>query len=82
MLYYKFSGYTGYNVKGVLVGQWHVGETTVEINDYTKSCVFIQADGDELEAIRSQFSNVPIPNKKRVVRWKGAMAEFIALNIS
>lgn len=75
MLYYVFSDSNKEH-------HWHVGHSTANINDYTKSCVFIQADGDELEAIRRQFSNVPISNNRRVMRWKGAMAEFIALNIS
>ena len=41
----------------------------------------IQADGDELEAIRGQFSNIPMCSG-RVVTWRGEMARFIADNLN
>lgn len=41
----------------------------------------IQADGDELERIRSTFSGIPMPAGCRVVRWEGEMANFIAKHL-
>jgi hypothetical protein len=61
--------------------EWHIGDSAKSMNDYGRQCISIQADGDELEAIRQQFSNLPISNTRRVVRWTGEMAAFIAMNI-
>lgn len=41
----------------------------------------LQADGHELEYIRERFQNIPM-HKGRVVRWKGEMAKFIAINLT
>ena len=60
---------------------WHVGEDTKEMNEYGRCCVHLRADGDELEAIRDQFSNIPMHRTARVVRWEGDMAAFIAMNL-
>lgn len=61
----------------------HVGEKdkAKSMNDYGRQCHLIQADGDELERIRDQFSNLPIPKSRRVVRWSGETAAFIAMNL-
>ncbi len=39
----------------------------------------VQADGDELEKIRRNFSNIPM-SSARVVRWHGDIARFIVSN--
>jgi hypothetical protein len=59
---------------------WHVGEPTSNSRLWNASEITLQADGDELEYIRHNFSNVPIANK-RVVRWHGEFARFIATNM-
>ena len=47
---------------------WNVGE--------------VEADGQELEAIKINFSNVPIPNTANgSVKWYGDFAKFIAGNL-
>ena len=61
--------------------QWHVNQDSVHLNDYGRQCVRLQADGHELEAIRDQFTNIPIHRTSRVVRWSGEMAAFIAMNL-
>lgn len=61
--------------------EWHVGESTKQMNEYGYQCVCLQADGDELAAIQEQFQNIPMTNRPRVVRWKGDDAAFIAMNL-
>lgn len=69
---------------------WHVGEKKPEWPVYLsypsargnetepfKDVVEIQADGHELEYIRQNFKNLPDATHKRVVSWKGDMAQFI-----
>jgi hypothetical protein len=50
------------------------------MNDAGRNYVEVQADGDELEAIRTQFNNLPM-HSRHVVRWAGDMAAFIAMNL-
>lgn len=64
--------------------KWHIGEElpkisfekTIHTNGTVtqREIVRIQADGDELELIKNSFTNIPIPMKKRVVKWFGEMA--------
>ena len=42
---------------------------------------FIQADGDELEAITDNFFCLLSPSNKRVVRWYGDIAKTIYFNL-
>lgn len=42
--------------------------------------LIVQADGDELECIKKNFSHIPMTNG-RVVRWHGDFAWFIVSNI-
>jgi hypothetical protein len=58
--------------------QWHVGEPTPNVKE---DIVAVQADGDELDRITKDFDNIPCPKHKRVVRWFGEMATFIARNL-
>lgn len=62
--------------------EWHVGRSTKQMNEYGRQCIALQADGDELEAIRSQFTNLPIHTTRRVQRWSGDFAAFIAMNLT
>lgn len=57
--------------------RWHVGETT----DFKKFAQFdlVKADGDELDYIKANFSNIPFSNK-RVNIWEGEYARFIINN--
>lgn len=41
---------------------------------------YIQADGDELELIRTQFDNLPI-TRGNICDWSGSMAQFIFSNM-
>ena len=43
--------------------------------------LIVQADGDELEKIRKNFTSLPMTNA-RVVRWHGDFAKFIVANIA
>ena len=60
--------------------QWHVGETLPE-NFYDLQVLELQADCHELDHIKMNFSNIPFHQIKRVQRWFGAMAQFIAHNL-
>ena len=59
---------------------WHVGESHPFIVDGSTTCVELQADGDELDLIRSKFSGIPMYAGKVVV-WKGETARFIIDNL-
>jgi hypothetical protein len=59
--------------------EFHVGGKDRKIV-YETSITRIQADGDELEAIREQFTGIPM-STARVVVWYGEMSRFIAGNI-
>jgi len=50
------------------------------VNVADKYNLCIQADGDELELIRNQFTGIPITTT-RVVRWRGETAGFILDNL-
>lgn len=58
---------------------WHIGKPS-PIGPF-EIAIFVSADCDELEFIRKHFDNLPIPNHKRVVKWYGDMADFIAQNL-
>lgn len=64
-------------------GTWHVGTkppaVLFEPVDQVR-CIFIQADGDELDYIQDHFSGLPFANKK-VVGWTGDLADFILRNL-
>ncbi len=57
---------------------WHINESKPHL---LGPCIEVQADMDELDAIKAQFSNLPIPHGQRVVTWKGDMAQFIYDNL-
>lgn len=71
MLSIKFKGST-YPAKAF---EWHVGEGRPGVN--MEQVEEIQADGDELEHIKSNFTNLPMANHVHVVRWSGEFARFI-----
>lgn len=57
---------------------WHVGEILpiFELDEVN----FVQADGDELEHIRSMFPALT-PTNKRIVCWVGDIAKTIAVKL-
>ena len=55
--------------------EWHVGGGRPGVN--LEQVEEIQADGDELEHIKQNFTNFPMANHVRVVRWRGEHARFI-----
>lgn len=75
--------------------QWHVGSPKpIEHARFYEGygphmCYYeIQADGDELERIKSVFTTgvvggytIPMPYGKRVVRWHGDLAATILFNL-
>jgi hypothetical protein len=67
-----------------LSGEWHVTHerrTTVALHSYAMNVDMLQADGDELDAIKVQFPNLIPHNGNRVVRWFGDNARFICGNL-
>ena len=65
-------------INGTIIG-WHVGETKPR-EQAERICKSIQASGDELDYIRRGFDNIPMSHK-RVVIWKGEIAQFIYDNL-
>lgn len=62
---------------------FHVGNgqnrvTSWNLAEYVK---FVQADGDELEAVHAQIEGIPKAKNVRVVRWFGDDAKFIVDNL-
>ncbi len=55
----------------------HIGSRVSLLNRWVS---YVQADGDELELIRRQFSGIPI-STARVIAWREPWAQFIADNI-
>lgn len=54
---------------------WHLGnKCSLPVSTVTE----IQADGDELEWIRSSFTGLPNYSDARVLNWYGDHAKFIA----
>lgn len=60
---------------------WHIGERLCLTTTDLHLVESIQADGDELEYIKSYFCNLPFVTNKRVVIWFGDDARFIAGNL-
>ena len=62
--------------------EWHVGgEKLGDIVGEPEFVVSVQADGDELAVINDEIQGVRKAYKKRVVRWSGEDARFIAENL-
>lgn len=60
---------------------WNVGETTSFPFLSTKEIICVQTDGDELDFIIKNFSNLPYPKHKSVVLWYGDLAKLIVFNL-
>ena len=63
--------------------EFHIGAGKIRDtlgNQVSSTALEVQADGDELELIRRDFSNIPMTTS-RVVRWEGDIAAFIVANI-
>lgn len=61
---------------------WHVGEhlnapLMEKLEDEGYHVSLVQADGDELEWLKSHFSNLPHVNHMLVQKWRGDHANFI-----
>lgn len=41
----------------------------------------IEIDGEELEFVRSNFSGIPMNDKKSSITWRGNLAQFIFENL-
>ena len=62
--------------------QWHIGGGSLRNAIVVEHVQSIQADGDELAAIRSKFGDtIPTSFGERVVRWYGETALFIVGNL-
>ena len=73
--------------------QWHIGQATCVKWDEITAIAHIQADGDEWEFIKKQYSNgnnikssvveysIPLPRNKTVVSWFGSTAQTIIVNL-
>jgi hypothetical protein len=59
--------------------QFHLGDNSHR--ELASTCLELQADGDELDAIREQFPFLMPRNNKRVIRWFGDVAKFICANL-
>lgn len=64
--------------------RWHIGtkfDTWDQSLERLKLLVEVQADGDELDFISVQYSNIPMVARNRIVRWFGDDAKFIVANL-
>lgn len=61
---------------------WHVGKFLPIASEDVKHIKEVQADGDELEYIKNNFSHMPVNVNRRVNRWFGEMARFIVANLT
>jgi hypothetical protein len=59
--------------------QWSIGDD-LPVNTQEFNVTAIEADNNELEAIRKYFSNIPMSSMMSV-RWTGEMAQFIIDNM-
>ena len=76
MLYIEYEGkFNGGRSLGLHVGE--ILEATPPIDDV----VSVQADGDELDFIRSACDQLPISAIKKVQTWRGDLAKFVVENI-
>lgn len=57
---------------------WHVGEKFPTL--VPSQVVSVRVDGDELDYILDNFSNIPF-SQRRVQIWRGEFARFIAENL-
>lgn len=72
-----------YTANGIVKdAEVHVGNTKglQAMRNIGRSVISLQADGHELEAIREQFTGIPM-HKGRVVEWFGDTAAFIAMHL-
>ena len=62
---------------------WHIGEPRPRHLSIAaeERCILLQANGDELEHILSNFQNIPSTTMHDVVVWTGDMADFIYNNL-
>lgn len=66
---------------GWWVGQSHLSHGIIEtVSSNSISSIIVQADGDELEHIKTHFSQIPMTDA-RVVSWEGEFARFIVMNL-
>ena len=60
---------------------WHVGQRVPHFAFIGEEIEVIQADGDELDHIIRNFSNLPFAKNVRVHRWHGDLAKLIYYNL-
>lgn len=62
--------------------EWHISEPVPEgVHKNLNHLEYISVDGDELDHIKTKFTNLPMANHKRVVSWRGELARFIVENL-
>jgi len=66
--------------------EWHIGEKNPVMEKYEEGFlatapIIVQADCDELVFIKNTMPGIPTSIAKRVQRWTGDFARFIAMNL-
>ncbi len=57
---------------------WHVGDRRPTKNHYPfEDVTEVYADGDELDWVRQNYSNLPLANHCKGMVWRGDLAQFI-----
>lgn len=64
-----------------LAREWHVGEPSPIEHQDACGVTEVQADGDELLHVIDLFAGIPV-RERRVLRWFGDDAKFIAANLT
>lgn len=68
-------------IKEKPIAKFHLNDPKPELGSiYFDEVLYLSADGDELELIRSQFENLPI-TKGDSCTWSGGLAQFVFRNM-
>lgn len=62
--------------------EWHVGDKLVLNSVEVRHLEYIEANGNELDCILSNFIHIPYHRDKKPMIWYGDMAKFIMANMT
>lgn len=58
----------------------YVPEEISQMSREGEHCIYLRADGRELQRIEGSFRNIPMARTNHSLSWSGDMASFIAMN--
>jgi hypothetical protein len=69
------------NGNGTKTAWLHDGKSVLRMRELSGDVVSLTADGDELQAVRYQFTGILMHHGRSEVTWSGETARFIATNL-